>query len=64
MTGREDEEEFFGGIVPEQDDQSFFSSLYEQDDECPECGNGPLVLRRGGYTCPNRSCRLLVIPNE
>ena len=59
-----DEDEYFSGYIPDEDGQSYFSSLYEQTDECPECGNGPLVLRRRGYTCPNRSCRLLVIPNE
>ena len=62
MSG--DENEFFEGMVSEDDGQSFFSSLYEQEDGCPECSCGPLVLRRRGWTCPNRSCRLLVIPNE
>ena len=62
MSGKEDE--YFHGTLVEEDGQSFFSSLYEQEDGCPECGCGPLVLRRRGYMCPNRSCRLLVLPNE
>lgn len=62
MSGKEDE--YLYGSCADEQDQSFFSSLYEQEDGCPECGCGPLVLRSRGYVCPNRSCRLLVLPNE
>ncbi len=64
MGGDEEDSRFFKSGIRAEDDQTFFSSLYEQIDECPECGSGPLVLRSRGYMCPNRACKLLVIPYE
>lgn len=45
--------------IPEDD--SFFSTLYEAEDGCPECGfEEPLILTKRGWKC--KQCRTIVIP--
>ena len=47
----------------EEDDGSFFDSMFEYDQYCDNCGyEGPLDSRTKGYTCPD--CKELVIPAE
>lgn len=53
-------------ISDEADEGSgtFFGDLYNNGDECPDCGSGPLLLRERGYMCPNSQCRKVVYPHD
>jgi hypothetical protein len=65
-VGKRFNEDEYGVDVGEDegDGQSYFSSLFEDTDTCPECGSGPLLLRSNGYVCPNNYCRKLVFKHE
>lgn len=47
----------------EEEPNGMFDSLRDSFDFCPECDyEGPLVLKRSGYVCPE--CRTLVLPSR
>lgn len=48
----------------EEESNGMFDSLFDSNfDDCPECDyEGPLELKKSGYTCPE--CRTLVLPHR
>ncbi len=67
MGRKEFDEDVFFEDYDGQDEESnsVFGSLYNSDnDTCPHCGEGPLVLRAKGYRCPSTQCAKVVFAHE